>query len=119
MFGIQDSHGVFYFLFVFSCYSDLAGLAVDFGCNVTSGAKLKIDHTKEFCPGSIHSEDVRNFWRTELKAGEWVMELLKEGYVIPFVEHPPAYEEANNKSAIQDITFVLQAVADLKKTRCY
>ncbi len=100
---------------MFNCYSDLTSLAADSGCNVTSGARQKIDLIKEFYPGSIHSEDVRNFWRTELKAGEWVMELLKEGYVIPFVEHPPAYEEANNKSAIQNISFVLQAVADLKK----
>jgi hypothetical protein len=70
---------------------------------------------KEFCPGSIHSEDVRDFWRTELCAGEWVMDVLQEGYVIPFVENPPAYEENNNKSAINDMPFVLQAVADLKK----
>ena len=70
---------------------------------------------KEFRPGSIHSEDVRDFWRTELCAGEWVMDVLQEGYVIPFVENPPAYEDNNNKSAINDMPFVLQAVAYLKK----
>lgn len=69
----------------------------------------------EFFPGSIHLETVREFWRTELKAGEWVMETLKDGYVIPFIDLPPTYEEANNKSAIQDMPFVLKAVADLKR----
>jgi len=83
--------------------------------NDNSGDRQENAIIKEFCPGSIHSEDVRDFWRTELCAGEWVMDVLQEGYVIPFVENPPAYEENNNKSAINDMPFVLQAVADLKK----
>lgn len=69
----------------------------------------------EFYPGSIHAEEVREFWRTELKAGDWVMETLKDGYVIPFKEFPPIYEEPNNSSATKDMDFVHQAVAELKR----
>ena len=70
----------------------------------------------EFLPGSIHREEVRHFWQTELKAGEWVMDTLKEGYVIPFLKLPPDYDEPNNSSANQDLDFVHQAVADLQKS---
>ena len=58
----------------------------------------------EFFPGSIHAEEVRGFWREELKAGEWVMDVLLNGYVIPFAKIPPIYEEQNNASATQDMS---------------
>ena len=61
-----------------------------------------------FVPGSIHTEKVREFWRTELKAGEWVMDTLEYGYIIPFEKPPPKYEEANNKSALREMDFVYQ-----------
>ena len=83
--------------------------------NDNSGDRQDNAIIKRVCPGSIHSEDVRDFWRTELCAGEWVMDVLQEGYVISFVENPQAYEEIFNKSAINDMPFVLQAVANLKK----
>lgn len=69
----------------------------------------------DFVPGSIHKEEFREFWRTNLEAGEWVMDVLRDGYVIPFVRIPPTYEEANNKSAIQEMGFVQQAVAELRR----
>ncbi|KZR96811.1 Uncharacterized protein APZ42_008640, partial [Daphnia magna] len=68
-----------------------------------------------FFPGSIHSEEVREFWQTNLKAGEWVMDTIKNGYVFPFEKFPEAYEESNNASAYQNLSFVYKAVADLKK----
>jgi len=58
---------------------------------------------------------VRDFWKDELKAGEWVMDVLQNGYVIPFAKIPPVYEEQNNASATQDMSFVLQAVEDLRR----
>lgn len=75
-----------------------------------------IDSTMtQFVPGTIHAEEVRDFWKTELKASEWVMTVLQEGYVIPFKETPPPYEEANNASAVQDMNFVCQTVEELRK----
>jgi hypothetical protein len=43
------------------------------------------------------------------------MEVLEEGYVIPFTKPPPVYEEHNNASANQNMSFVRQSVADLKE----
>ena len=42
------------------------------------------------------------------------METLTNGYVIPFSNLPPRYEEPNNKSAIQDPDFVFKAISNLK-----
>ena len=69
-----------------------------------------------FSPGSIHSEEVREFWKKELNANEWVMLTLKEGYVIPFKEFPPKYEEPNNASAIREMTFTYETVLELKNS---
>lgn len=119
-----DLYGIFY-SFVFNYCSELVDTgASDTGRNVAeadsprpdeSFAQQKSTLVIEFYPGSIHSEDVRAFWQNDLQAGEWVMDVLTQGYVIPFVESPPAYEEANNKSAMQDMPFVIQAVAELQK----
>ena len=119
-----DLYGIFY-SFVFNYCSELVDTgASDTGRHVAeadsprpdeSFAQQKSTIVIEFYPGSIHSEDVRAFWQNDLQAGEWAMDVLTQGYVIPFVESPPAYEEANNKSAMQDMPFVIQAVAELQK----
>ena len=56
------------------------------------------------------------FWKRELNASEWVMETLKEGYVIPFKELPSKYEEPNNASAIREMIFTYETVLDLKNS---
>lgn len=43
------------------------------------------------------------------------METFREGYVIPFINPPPIYEEPNNSSAKRDMEFVYHAVDNLKK----
>jgi hypothetical protein len=70
----------------------------------------------QFSPGSIHSKEVREFWKRELNAGEWVMETLKESYVIPFKEFPSKYEEPNNTSAIREMIFTYETVLELKNS---
>ena len=76
--------------------------------------KKEMEQTS-FTPGSIHAEEVREFWKTNLKAGMWVMDTLRTGYVIPFEKFPEAYEEPNNASALKDLDFVYKAVSDLKE----
>jgi hypothetical protein len=68
----------------------------------------------QFRPGAIHESSYRSFWKDELKAGNWVMEVLANGYVIPFEYSPPPYEEENNRSAKRQMGFVRQAVAELE-----
>ena len=43
-----------------------------------TGAKQKI------FPGGIHQPKAIQFWSSELKANQWVLEVLENGYVIPF-----------------------------------
>ena len=92
--------------------SDMAG-------ELPSANQENSDHEtrtqKKFVPGSIHEKEATEYWQNELKAGMWVMEVLREGYVIPFIKLPQVYEERNNASAAQDMPFVRQAVTELKE----
>ena len=64
-----------------------------------------------FVPGSIHRPECIQFWEQELQAGEWVMETLKHGYVIPIEARlSDHYEEDNNVSAKRDTSFVRDTV---------
>ncbi len=69
----------------------------------------------EFCPGTIHLEKFREFWRSTLKASPWVMEFLSEGYRIPFDQVPGPYEEDNNGSALKNMKIVRCIVDDMIK----
>ena len=77
--------------------------------------QTKLDCTK-FVPGSIQADEVREFWREMLKAGEWVMDVLEKGYTIPLMTLPDPYEEPNNASADRETAFVWQAVTDLAES---
>ena len=64
-----------------------------------------------FLPGSIHLPDKVEFWRNELKASDWVMDTLRQGYMLPLESPPPTkYEEDNNKSARTNMEFVRETV---------
>ena len=69
----------------------------------------------KFSPGAIHERNKRSFWKEELKTGEWVMGVLKNGQVIPFGQVPPPYEEENNASAKRQMQFVRETVYELKE----
>ena len=49
-----------------------------------------------------------------MKANQWVMEVLENGYVIPFEKSPPQYQEDNNKSAKINNKFVQKTVNEMK-----
>ena len=72
--------------------------------------KEPISNSK-FKPGSIHKKEAVKFWEEELGAGEWVLQLLHQGYVLPLEEavHEP-YEEENNASARKNMVFVRETV---------
>jgi hypothetical protein len=59
--------------------------------------RMQTHSAKEFFPGGIHTEDSIQFWEKELQAGEWVLNLLKEGYILPLQKRLQIpYEEENN-----------------------
>jgi len=66
-----------------------------------------------FEPGSIHKQEFFDYWKDVLQANEWVLDLLKNGYRIPFKESPSKYFEKNNKSARDNMAVVKQIVAEM------
>jgi hypothetical protein len=57
-------------------------------------------------PGRIHLPQFRAFWEDTLQAGPEVMEIIRNGYRIPFDSIPPPSLEPNNKSALRQLTIL-------------
>ena len=58
-----------------------------------------------------------NFWES-IGASEFVLNTIKEGYIIPFLENPTRMSLRNNKSAFVNHKFVDQAVSELVNLGC-
>lgn len=58
-----------------------------------------------------------DFW-VKIGANDFVLNTIKNGYVIPFLTPPPTMFFKNNKSALLNSDFVNQAVADLIDSGC-
>jgi len=83
---------------------------------VQEGVTCEKDTKQIFVPGGIHEPDAVQFWRSELKANQWVLDVLECGYVIPFLKAPERYEEDNNMSAKRQMDFVQKSVTELNST---
>jgi len=59
------------------------------------------DDFSSFRPGGIHN--CVEYWEKELQAGSWVLNLLKEGYKVPFRSTPFPSELENNASVRQNL----------------
>ena len=74
--------------------------------------------------GNISRQEFRSFWENDLKADIWTMNVVQEGYKLPFSTPPGKYQERNNKSARQEKPYLITSVASLrergvvKKLRC-
>ena len=74
--------------------------------------------------GNIARQEFRDFWLNDLKADIWTVQILEEGYKLPFHKEPGQYQERNNKSARQEKPYLIESVASLrdrgvvKKLRC-
>lgn len=66
-----------------------------------------------FRPGLIHDSRFYGFWKEVLGANEWVLDVLANGYEVPFRSEPTAYHERNNKSARDNMGIVKKIVADM------
>jgi hypothetical protein len=65
--------------------------------------------SNDFIPSGIHVVDSIQFWEKELQAVEWILNLLKDGYILPLQERLQIpYEEDNNLSARKNMGFVRQ-----------
>ena len=68
--------------------------------------------------GNIHEAKFRAYWTDIVKPDKWVLDVLNEGYKLPFKngELPGAYMEKNNKSALDNMDNIKEAVK-IYKTR--
>ena len=59
-----------------------------------------------------------HYWKYELKASEFVLDVIDSGYKIPFVFNPPPFSARNNKSSLSHPDFVESAILELLRKRC-
>jgi len=66
-----------------------------------------------FKPGNIHDPKFFKFWKEVLKASPWVLNIIENGYKLPFTSEPPRYEEKNNASARAEEDVVRELVEEM------
>jgi len=77
-------------------------------CSSKSFDQSNLIQSSSFVPGSIHQ--CIAFWESELQASNWVLNVLRDGYSIPFETEPPVYQEKNNASVLNNLTVVQDIV---------
>ena len=58
------------------------------------------------------------FWEEALDPAPWIISCISEGYKLPFRTLPNKYSRPNQKSALDNKEFVLDAIQELEKNRC-
>ena len=56
------------------------------------------------------------FWVDEIKAPQFIIDVINTGYRLPFLAFPPAVCARNHKSAFEHATFVSEAIQELVDT---
>lgn len=63
-----------------------------------------------FTPGGIHN--CFDYWDNTLNAGKWVLDIIKNGYEVPFKSFPPEAEFPNNATVRDNLEAAQQLVKD-------
>ena len=69
-------------------------------------------------PGNIGNPKYYDFWKTELKAPEFVLKTISEGYRLPFASVPPPSFTRNNRSALRERDFMKAELYRLEQLGC-
>ena len=86
-------------------------------CNETNYIGKKLT-TNTKVPGGIKNPDFFNFWKNDLKAGNFQLSVISEGYKIPFDAFPPESCEKINKSALREPLFAKAELDRLESLGC-
>ena len=85
---------------------------------------LFLKHIAYFENSSVCSKGVKGslaknvqYWQS-IGASEFVIDIIKNGYVVPFQRPPPPMNFKNNKSALDNVEFVEQSIKDLLESGC-
>ena len=66
-------------------------------------------------PASINKPEGFPFWRDILKADDYVLGIVKDGYKFPFKSLPPSSFTRNNQSALKRGAFMRSEVSRLEQ----
>lgn len=64
-----------------------------------------------------HLKDHLSFWYG-IKANQWVISIIRDGYALPFLDLPPKKEIENHKSVLYEKCFVSEQIRELLLTGC-
>ena len=59
-----------------------------------------------------------DFWKTELKANSFILDVISNGYQIPFIDEPCPILLKNNRSALEHEEFVRNEICSLLQKQC-
>ena len=74
--------------------------------------------TDKRVPGRIGNPEYFGFWRDTLKASDFVLNTIKDGYKFPFKSMPPSDICKNNKSMLNNRDFAYQELLRLESLGC-
>ena len=74
--------------------------------------------TNSDVPGRIGHPKFFNFWRDTLQAGNFQLNVIKDGYLLPFETFPPTSMERNNNSALKEPQFARAELTRLERLGC-
>ena len=75
----------------------------------------KFDSDPRKVAGNIARQEFRDFWTNELQADVWTLNMIREGYKLPFSSTPGPYQERNNKSARTEKPYLIESVSSLRE----
>ena len=81
------------------------------------GKKLSTDRR---VPGRIGNPEFYNFWKTTLKASDFILNTIRDGYRFPFIDmkQPPSRFTKNNKSFFLNKDFAFSELKRLETLGC-
>ena len=68
--------------------------------------------------GSPRLKPSLNFWVEALDASDFMLEMIRRGYRLPFAQYPSQCFLKNNRSALQHPEFVAEAITELLSNGC-
>ena len=89
----------------------------DFSC-LFSGNRDEFNSLSTSCGVKGRLSAAVDFWKSTLKAPDFVVSIITRGYRLPFARYPPPYFLANNRSAFQHPEFVSHAMCELLENDC-
>ena len=73
---------------------------------------LSLNWLRRFLPAISRLFRSMEFWQS-IRTLDFILDVIKEGYKIPFISTPPPKHYSNNASALREADFVDQAIAEL------